>query len=160
MQYLAPYLCFSWWLFAVAVAAAPTPEDTEDVAEGEWEYVLGGLQTIDREFGFGVDEATHHITDCHVAHHMFSDKPGPTGEGHRGSARRPRRSAIDACTSGGTRATGRKNLRAADDAVGRVERIGRGPPKAEIGLDHGAPVIDDASPAVVSDVCYAGTYEV
>ena len=22
-----------------------------------------------------MDEATHHITDCHVAHHMFSDMP-------------------------------------------------------------------------------------
>ena len=43
--------------------------------EGEWEYVLGGLETIDREFGYGVDELTHHITDCHVAHHMFSDMP-------------------------------------------------------------------------------------
>jgi fatty acid desaturase len=50
-------------------------EDTKTYEEGEWEYVLGGLETIDREFGFGVDEMTHHITDCHVAHHMFSDMP-------------------------------------------------------------------------------------
>jgi fatty acid desaturase len=74
MQYLAPYLCFSWWLFAVTYLQHHD-EDTETYAEGEWEYVLGGLQTIDREFGLGIDRATHHITDCHVAHHMFSDMP-------------------------------------------------------------------------------------
>jgi fatty acid desaturase len=49
--------------------------DTKTYPEGEWEYVLGGLETIDREFGYGVDNITHHITDCHVAHHMFSDMP-------------------------------------------------------------------------------------
>ena len=73
-QYLAPYLCFSWWLFTVTYLQHHD-EDTKTYEEGEWEYVLGGLETIDREFGFGVDEMTHHITDCHVAHHMFSDMP-------------------------------------------------------------------------------------
>ena len=73
-QYLAPYLCFSWWLFTV-MYLQHHDEDTKTYEEGEWEYVLGGLETIDREFGFGVDEMTHHITDCHVAHHMFSDMP-------------------------------------------------------------------------------------
>ena len=74
MQYLAPYLCFSWWLFAVTYLQHHD-EDTETYSETEWEYVLGGLQTIDRTFGFGVDRITHHITDCHVAHHMFTDMP-------------------------------------------------------------------------------------
>ena len=74
MQYLAPYLCFSWWLFTVTYLQHHD-HDTKTYPEGEWEYVLGGLETIDREFGYGVDELTHHITDCHVAHHMFSDMP-------------------------------------------------------------------------------------
>ena len=73
-QYLAPYLCFSWWLFTMTYLQHHD-HDTKTYQEGEWEYVLGGLETIDREFGYGVDEATHHITDCHVAHHMFSDMP-------------------------------------------------------------------------------------
>lgn len=73
-QFLAPYLCFSWWLFTVTYLQHHD-EDTKTYGEEEWEYVLGGLETIDREFGFGVDELTHHITDCHVAHHMFSDMP-------------------------------------------------------------------------------------
>ena len=74
VQYLAPYLCFSWWLFTVTYLQHHD-YDTKAYGEGEWEYVLGGLETIDREFGHGVDELTHHITDCHVAHHMFSDMP-------------------------------------------------------------------------------------
>ncbi len=74
MQFLAPYLFFSWWLFAVTYLQHHD-EDTETYPEGDWEYVLGGLQTIDRTFGFGIDRTTHHITDCHVAHHMFSDMP-------------------------------------------------------------------------------------
>lgn len=74
IQFLAPYLCFSWWLFTVTYLQHHD-HDTKAYPEGEWEYVLGGLQTIDREFGYGVDEITHHITDCHVAHHMFSDMP-------------------------------------------------------------------------------------
>ena len=73
-QYAAPYLCFSWWLFTVTYLQHHD-YDTKTYEEGEWEYVLGGLETIDREFGYGVDELTHHITDCHVAHHMFSDMP-------------------------------------------------------------------------------------
>jgi len=74
IQYGAPYLCFSWWLFTVTYLQHHD-HDTKTYPEGEWEYVLGGLETIDREFGFGLDDLTHHITDCHVAHHMFSDMP-------------------------------------------------------------------------------------
>jgi omega-3 fatty acid desaturase (delta-15 desaturase) len=36
--------------------------DTKTYPEGEWNYVLGGVETIDREFGFGLDAITHHIT--------------------------------------------------------------------------------------------------
>ena len=71
---MAPYLCFSWWLFTVTYLQHHD-YDTKAYDENEWEYVLGGLETIDREFGYGVDELTHHITDCHVAHHMFSNMP-------------------------------------------------------------------------------------
>jgi omega-3 fatty acid desaturase (delta-15 desaturase) len=74
MQYLAPYLCFSWWLFTVTYLQHHD-HDTKTYPEREWEYVLGGLETIDREFGYGIDDITHHITDCHVAHHMFTDMP-------------------------------------------------------------------------------------
>ena len=69
MQYLRR-TCAQPVLFARIFSTTTTPRRT---LEGEWEYVLG-LQTIDRSSG-RVDEATHHITDRHVAHHMLSDMP-------------------------------------------------------------------------------------
>ena len=39
--------------------------------DGTWGYVKGQLQTIDRPYGFGIDQLMHHITDGHVAHHLF-----------------------------------------------------------------------------------------
>ena len=74
IEYGAPYLVFSWWLFTVTYLQHHD-HDTETFEEGEWEYVLGGAETIDREFGLGIDKVTHNITDCHVAHHMFTDMP-------------------------------------------------------------------------------------
>jgi len=74
VEYLAPYLVFSWWLFTVTYLQHHDV-DTRTYEGEDWDYVKGGLQTIDREFGYGVDQVTHHITDCHVAHHLFTDMP-------------------------------------------------------------------------------------
>jgi len=72
--YGAPYLVFSWWLFTVTYLQHHADE-TETFEDGEWNYVLGALETVDRRFGYGVDHLTHHITDGHTAHHLFSDLP-------------------------------------------------------------------------------------
>ena len=72
--YAAPYLVFSWWLFTVTYMQHHSDE-TEVYEEGEWNYVKGACQTIDREFGGFVDAVTHRITSDHVAHHLFSDMP-------------------------------------------------------------------------------------
>lgn len=40
----------------------------------EWDWLKGALLTIDRDFGI-LNHVFHHITDTHVAHHLFSTMP-------------------------------------------------------------------------------------
>lgn len=72
--YVGPYAVFSWWLFTVTYLQHHD-DDTIAYEEGEWEYVKGACQTVDREFGAVIDGLTHRITSDHVAHHIFSDMP-------------------------------------------------------------------------------------
>lgn len=41
----------------------------------EWNWLRGALCTVDRDFGFLMNRALHHITDTHVCHHLFSKMP-------------------------------------------------------------------------------------
>ena len=41
----------------------------------QFDWLRGALCTVDRSFGWPLDAAMHHITDTHVAHHLFSDLP-------------------------------------------------------------------------------------
>ena len=36
-----------------------------------WNFAKGALQTVDRQIGFGIDQIHHHISNCHIVHHMF-----------------------------------------------------------------------------------------
>jgi len=40
----------------------------------DWKFVNAAFETVDRTFGFGIDWLHHHITDGHVAHHLFFTK--------------------------------------------------------------------------------------
>ncbi|KAL9240164.1 hypothetical protein vseg_014413 [Gypsophila vaccaria] len=40
----------------------------------EWDWLRGGLATIDRDYGI-LNTVFHHISDTHVAHHLFSNIP-------------------------------------------------------------------------------------
>ena len=130
-----------------------------DVRGGRVGIRARGLQTTDREFGLGWTRRRT-ITDCHVAHHMFSDMPHYRLEKATAAVRGVPSPA--ACTSGGTRATSsQKPSRCTTPSGTASSATGRGPPRRRSRLgSRGKAVIDDASPAVVSDVCYAGTYEV
>jgi len=43
--------------------------------EKEWSWLRGAMSTIDRSWGPFFDYFFHHITDTHVAHHLFSYMP-------------------------------------------------------------------------------------
>ncbi|KAH9326689.1 hypothetical protein KI387_006867 [Taxus chinensis] len=40
----------------------------------EWEWLRGALATVDRDYGI-LNHVFHHITDTHIAHHLFSTMP-------------------------------------------------------------------------------------
>ena len=46
-------------------------EEIQVYEEGNWTFVKGMAETIDREYGFGIDTIVHHMTNGHVAHHYF-----------------------------------------------------------------------------------------
>ncbi|CAJ0571495.1 unnamed protein product, partial [Mesorhabditis spiculigera] len=68
--YYMPCLWQGLWLVVITYMQHSHPE-IEVFEEGSWNYMKGQVQTIDRTYGFGVDTLLHHITDGHVAHHMF-----------------------------------------------------------------------------------------
>jgi omega-3 fatty acid desaturase (delta-15 desaturase) len=68
--YLAPHVVFSWWLVCVTYLQHHGPK-TQVYTEKTWSYVRAAFETVDRTFGKGIDWLHHHITDGHVAHHLF-----------------------------------------------------------------------------------------
>jgi len=68
--YLVPVLFQGFWLVMITYLQHQY-EDVHVYEDGEWNYVKGSLETLDRPYGFGIDQLMHHITDGHVAHHLF-----------------------------------------------------------------------------------------
>eukprot|EP00640_Fibrocapsa_japonica_P000112 CAMPEP_0113934398 /NCGR_PEP_ID=MMETSP1339-20121228/1733_1 /TAXON_ID=94617 /ORGANISM="Fibrocapsa japonica" /LENGTH=377 /DNA_ID=CAMNT_0000936189 /DNA_START=264 /DNA_END=1397 /DNA_ORIENTATION=+ /assembly_acc=CAM_ASM_000762 len=71
--YLVPLAVQGWWLFTVTYLQHHNP-NTVSYPEGQWSFVHAAFETVDRKFGFGLDALHHHITDGHVAHHLFFTK--------------------------------------------------------------------------------------
>ena len=68
--YLAPALVYGWWL--VTVTYLQHHDHSTLVFDNDnWNFVYSAFETIDRKFGFGIDKIHHHISDGHVAHHLF-----------------------------------------------------------------------------------------
>ena len=68
--YLPAYFVFAWWLFTVTYLQHH--DKGTKVYDEDWTFVKGATETIDRTYGMGIDKFHHHITDGHVAHHLFS----------------------------------------------------------------------------------------
>lgn len=71
--YLGPYVMFGWWLVTVTYLQHHD-HSTLVYGDDDWSFVLAAFETVDRTFGFGIDYLHHHITDGHVAHHLFFTK--------------------------------------------------------------------------------------
>jgi len=68
--YGMPCIVFGWWLVCVTYLQHHD-HDTLVYGDENWKYVDAAFETVDRKFGFGIDALHHHITDGHVAHHLF-----------------------------------------------------------------------------------------
>jgi acyl-lipid omega-3 desaturase len=69
----APCMVFGWWLVTVTYLQHHD-HNTLVYTDNDWNFVTAAFETVDRKFGFGIDAIHHHITDGHVAHHLFFTK--------------------------------------------------------------------------------------
>ncbi|ORY08245.1 delta-12 fatty acid desaturase [Basidiobolus meristosporus CBS 931.73] len=72
--YIIPYLWVNFWLVLITFLQHTDPL-LPHYRNNEWNFVRGALATIDRDYGFILNAAFHHIADTHVAHHLFSQMP-------------------------------------------------------------------------------------
>lgn len=68
--YGGPWFIFCSWLFIVTYMQHHK-EETIIFDDSNWSYLDGALETIDRNFNYGIDNFHHNITDCHIVHHLF-----------------------------------------------------------------------------------------
>lgn len=71
--YLVPWIVMGWWLITVTFLQHHNPH-TVVYDDSDWKFVDAAFETVDRKFGFGIDTLHHHISDGHVAHHLFFTK--------------------------------------------------------------------------------------
>jgi omega-3 fatty acid desaturase (delta-15 desaturase) len=71
--YLGPYVVFGWWLVTVTYLQHHDHK-TLVYGDDDWSFVTAAFETVDRTFGFGIDDIHHNITNGHVAHHLFFTK--------------------------------------------------------------------------------------
>lgn len=72
-SYGVPYLMVNAWLVTITLYQHTHPS-LAHYADADWDWLRGALSTVDRSYGF-LDTFFHHITDTHVAHHLFSAMP-------------------------------------------------------------------------------------
>ena len=72
--YGLPYLMCNFWLVTVTLLQHHHPE-VPHYDDEEWDFVKGALCTVDRDYSTIINKWLHHITDAHVAHHLFSTMP-------------------------------------------------------------------------------------
>lgn len=72
--YIAPYLIVNKNLVLITYLQH-TDVFVPHFRGAEWNWLRGAVCTVDRDFGFLMNRALHHITDTHVCHHLFSKMP-------------------------------------------------------------------------------------
>ncbi|KAJ7517536.1 hypothetical protein O6H91_21G028000 [Diphasiastrum complanatum] len=73
MVYGVPLLIVNAWLVLITFLQHTHPS-LPHYNDSQWEWLKGELVTIDRDYGI-LNHIFHHITDTHVAHHLFTTMP-------------------------------------------------------------------------------------
>ena len=71
--YVVPQLNVNMWLVIVTYLQH-TDVKVPHYSDEEWTWLKGALCTIDRDYGI-LNHVFHHLTDAHLAHHLFSQMP-------------------------------------------------------------------------------------
>jgi omega-3 fatty acid desaturase (delta-15 desaturase) len=71
--YGVPLLVYGWWLVCVTYLQHHCPS-TVVYDNDSWNFFTAAFETVDRTFGYGLDDLSHNITDGHVVHHLFFTK--------------------------------------------------------------------------------------
>lgn len=72
--YFLPYLVVNMNLVLITFLQH-TDEYVPHYREPEFSWLRGALATVDRSYGWLLDNLFHHIADTHVAHHIFHEMP-------------------------------------------------------------------------------------
>jgi omega-6 fatty acid desaturase (delta-12 desaturase) len=72
--YWMPYMVVNFYLVTITLLQH-THVDVPHYRGDEWTFVRGALATVDRSYGWIINDLQHHIMDSHVAHHLFSTMP-------------------------------------------------------------------------------------
>jgi len=67
--YIVPWIFYGWWLFTVTFFQHHA-ENLVLYGDKNWTFRRAALETMDRDYGDFINNTTHHITDCHVVHHL------------------------------------------------------------------------------------------
>lgn len=63
--------CFDWWNLLVVICFFFLHQTFDDA---DFHFATAAMETVDRSYCWGIDDAHHNITDGHVAHHLFFTK--------------------------------------------------------------------------------------
>lgn len=68
--YFAPLVMFAWWLVTVTYLQHHN-ESSIVYDDSDWTFTNAAFETVDRKYGYGIDDLHHNITDGHLVHHLF-----------------------------------------------------------------------------------------
>mmetsp|Transcript_24394 Transcript_24394/g.36185 ORF Transcript_24394/g.36185 Transcript_24394/m.36185 type:complete len:432 (-) Transcript_24394:230-1525(-) len=70
---MAPWTVMGFWLFMVTYLQHHS-DDGKVYTDDTFTFEKGAFETVDRDYGEGVNALSHHMMDGHVIHHLFFTK--------------------------------------------------------------------------------------
>ncbi|CAM9671353.1 unnamed protein product [Ascophyllum nodosum] len=73
VRHVIPLLIMNYWLVMVTYLQHHEA-DTKTFDDEDFHFASAAMETVDRSYGWGIDDVHHNITDGHVVHHLFFTK--------------------------------------------------------------------------------------